>query len=96
MHRILEMIAAGETRFDMVARELGITNSMLAAKLEMLGRMGYVKDITDVCGSDPGVCKGCPSASHCSGNPASSSGNPGIYILTDKGKAVLGMNENKT
>ncbi|MFW3146572.1 MAG: winged helix-turn-helix transcriptional regulator [Thermoplasmatota archaeon] len=89
MREILEMISRGGFSYERVARELDITKSTLADRMEMLQRMGYVKDITDVCGSNFGSCGSCPSASECRERDHSASGNPRIFVLTDKGKAAL-------
>ena len=81
LERLLQLIAEGGVHsYEDLMERLSISQPMLEAMLEDLGRLGYLRAVNDGC---EGHCTGC-SVGRCN-----ISGPGRLWSLTDKGaKAV--------
>lgn len=75
---LLRRVAQGGVHSTTVlARELGVSEGLLAQMMDDLVRMGYLKPVDASCG---GKCNACPLAGGCSiGGPG------GVWALTERG-----------
>ena len=75
---MLELVAEGGVHSHTdLARELGVSEGLLAQMLRDLEQMGYLKQVSTECGAH---CTGCPMSSECA------VGRPGrVWALTEKG-----------
>jgi len=77
---ILGQIEKGGT-LDELAKVLGMSKSLLVARIEFLARAGYLSEIRSGNG-----CSGCANCKSC-GVPVLGGGDTGVkmYMLTEKG-----------
>jgi len=79
LERLLELLQSGETRnVNELARALDTSPEMVRAMLENLKRLGYLKEIDDLCGSE---CSGCAIAGSCGARA-----NAKIWMVTHRVK----------
>jgi DNA-binding IscR family transcriptional regulator len=77
LQELLQIVAEGGVHsYENLAQRLSISQPLLEAMLEDLGRLGYLRSMGDGCG---GKCQACPAGS-CS---VSSPGH--LWTLTEQG-----------
>jgi len=84
--QLLETLAGGKVYNPVqLARELDVTQGMIAQMLEDLERRGYVEHLRMGC--EEGKCKGCAYSKNCSPTTAISG-----WGLTEKGRHLATRN----
>ncbi|MFO8052289.1 MAG: hypothetical protein R6V01_11430 [Thermoplasmatota archaeon] len=89
LRKVLARIANGDHTIGSISDDLELEEERTIDIIQQLSRMGYVIDITEIEGCSPTACWSCPMRRSC-GDGKQKRSEARFYVLTDKGRRVLG------
>lgn len=86
--RLLEQVARAKGAVTQagLARQMGVSEALLAPMIDELARLGYLAEVEPGCGT--GQCSRCSLGGSCAAQPQAR-----LWALTERGRRLVGAGE---